>query len=181
MLLPLRHLLLLPLQEVDILLRRLLRPIFRPNLRHVERLVIQQRNHTFLAQHQLDDSFSLVLREFLLRLSLICVRCLARHFGGCHPQAWLAGVDPLLVLGLVVLPLVYYLVISLLEKHFKLSLLTDVSVVLHPGVFEQTTFIFHLLSQCVDYALITDDLLLFGLNFASRLIYQRPVLLLRRE
>lgn len=71
------------------------------------------------------------------------------------------------------------LINSLLEKNFKLSLLADVSIVLHACVFEESALIFHLFPQGVDHALVSHDLFLFGFDFASRLVDQRSVLLLR--
>ena len=59
------HLLLLSFQVVDILLRKSA-SILLLNARHVEGLVVKKTNNFFLWKKQLDDSFSLVLRQVLL-------------------------------------------------------------------------------------------------------------------
>lgn len=122
--------------------------------RHWERLLVQKRNHSLLAQHQFNHSFSFMLVEFVVLIECGIAGIRTRATNSAHvrlrvnqidtdAETWLRRILLLLSLSLVLLPFRFYFVDCLLKQDLKFSLRGQLLVVLETGCLEQSALMLH--------------------------------------
>ena len=77
--------------------------------------------------------------------------------------------------------LAHHLIYGLFEQNLQLSFLTDITVELCTSLLEQSTLVFHLLAEGIDYSFVADDFLFLTFDFSRWLIDKRAHLVTLRS
>ena len=142
---------------------------------HHESLLVKEGNHAFLRQHQLNDSLSFMLIQFVVFVEACSVRSSTTRGGtltgvnevDTDTKARLGRVDLHLSMLAMLLSFRLDLIDSLLEQNLELSLASQLLVVLLACGLEQPALMLHHFTKLLHDAIIPTQLLFLGLDFAG--------------
>jgi hypothetical protein len=150
---------------------------------HVEGFVIQERDDSLLAKHKLNNAVSLMSVELVLVLTS-CGDARGRATRGSFlgsasdhidtdAQTWSRRINLHLGLLLVLFALLLDLINSRLEQDLKLSLASELLVILGTGIFQILALMLHHFPELVHDTLIPSKLFLLRLSLTLWYIYDR--------